>query len=329
MAKRIRQLLRCDIEEVLETLPKGCAKVVVFRKPSSFGRTARQPGGRMAFAHSRNKRGEKHDLATHLKEVAEVAAQFAGKFDASTLGHWAGLWHDLGKFHPDFQAYLESPEARRGPDHKGAGAILAWQHLDSLCFLIKGHHGGLSNRADLKMWLGEKAKEPRIDEALRIARQEIPELEPTNTLNLPAHVHSELEAELFLRLLFSALTDADFLDTERHFSSEKAETRRVTLSLETLWNRLEEDQRRLTGKRTDPVNRVRHDVYRACLRAADQPPGFFRLTVPTGGGKTRSGLAFGLRHAVGSERSWLSCAASDDIESSYSRTGSRKVAQSS
>jgi CRISPR-associated endonuclease/helicase Cas3 len=70
----------------------------------------------MAFAHSANTHGVKHDLATHLEEVAKLVSKYAGKFEAEELGYCVGLWHDLGKFHPDFQAYLSAPAAPHGPD---------------------------------------------------------------------------------------------------------------------------------------------------------------------------------------------------------------------
>lgn len=98
-------------------------------------------------------------------------------------------------------------------------------------------------------------------------------------------------------MVFSALVDADFLDTEAHFEQAKADTRRVTwASIPDLWARLEAAQ----NQRPQPhksVNRIRQEVYQACLETATQAPGVFRLTVPTGCGKTLSSLSFALRHA--------------------------------
>jgi len=54
----------------------------------------------MAFAHSANDLGIRHDLVSHLKDVARLARDFAAKFGAANLAYWAGLWHDLGKLDP-------------------------------------------------------------------------------------------------------------------------------------------------------------------------------------------------------------------------------------
>ena len=98
------------------------------------------------YAHSANSQGKKHRLDSHLKEVAEISQKFADKFRAGNLACYAGLWHDLGKFHPTFQEYLEKSEGEpekihQGPGLKSAGALLAKKHLEPLSFLIAGHLG--------------------------------------------------------------------------------------------------------------------------------------------------------------------------------------------
>ncbi len=257
------------------------------------------------IAHSRNTRGQRHDLEAHLRSVADLAAGFAAAFDASDLARLLGLWHDLGKYNPVFQQYLLDCEADpthrgHGPDHKAAGAQLTRRYLPPAATVIQAHHGGLKAPNDFRDWLVERSKDPAIADSLRLARQAIPDLEPAKPPALPSHIlHDPLAAEFFLRMIFSALVDADYLDTEQHFSAHLSPKRGATVSMDTLWERFGA-YRKTKGMdipRTDAVGAVRHAVYDACLAAATLPPGLFRLAVPTGGGKTLSAMAFALQHA--------------------------------
>ncbi len=263
------------------------------------------------YAHSENRLGVKHDLVTHLERVAELASQFAGKFGAADFGYWAGLWHDLGKFHPDFQAYIASPESHRGPDHSSAGAIHAVDGFDLLAFLVAGHHSGLPSKTDLKLRLEKKKTSQKVTEALELAGSALARVSPDRPLpdSLPFFLkrasatqsdgeHLFRQTEFFLRMVFSALVDADFLDTETHFDSNRSRNRTGVPSLSEMWDRFEADQTKLTGQNADSLNLIRHEIYQSSVTAATADQGIFALTVPTGGGKTRSAMAFGLRHAL-------------------------------
>ncbi len=257
----------------------------------------------MPYAHSRNDQGQRHDLVAHLRSVAKLTADFAHSFGAAELGRRVGLWHDLGKFSQAFQDYLrdcdrELDRKGRRTDHKAAGALFAAQRLPPAALLIQGHHGGLRSPTDCQGWLAEFGPKPAVREALAAARAALPDLDLDGTPPLPSHLTDERSCELFLRLLFSALVDADFLDTEAHYHPERATERGIAPTLDMLWRLFERDQAQFAQPGPDAVNQTRHAIYGACLAAAEQPPGLFRLTVPTGGGKTRSALAFALRHAL-------------------------------
>lgn len=255
------------------------------------------------YAHSSNNKGGWHRLDSHLKEVAKLAKRFAGKFSAGELAEWIGLWHDLGKANPEFQSYLhkcidEPDKLHRGPDHKGTGAVLANRNLEPLAFPVAGHHGGLMNLSDLKTWLSERNTSSYVQEVLQEISTQGFNLTPSTELTPPSFIEDGFDAEFFIRMLFSTLVDADFLDTEDHFNPDNKAKRGNFPSLSNLWQRFENDQNKITGKSDDQLNIIRNDVYLDCIKASELSPGFFRLTVPTGGGKTRSGMAFGLRHAI-------------------------------
>jgi CRISPR-associated endonuclease/helicase Cas3 len=254
---------------------------------------------------------EEHILEEHLRAVAQLADQFASVFGSGDWAHLAGLWHDLGKYRPAFQHYIRSAsgydpdahiETARGKvDHSTAGALYACKQLGLegrvLAYLIAGHHAGLpdwqSAEAGRKALAQRLEQQPLLDETLA---QPIPVtiLEaspPTSRPNGTDHA-------LWIRMLFSCLVDADFLDTESFMDGGRAATRVGYPALNDLLPRFKRHMQRLQERAEDtPVNRLRAEILKRCQEQAAQMPGLFSLTVPTGGGKTLSSLAFALHHA--------------------------------
>ena len=258
------------------------------------------------YAHSANNRGERHLLVDHLRSVARLARSFAEPFGAGELAFLAGLWHDVGKADPEWQRRLIEAEAgqrtRIGVDHKCAGALLA-AGIDQwlIGLVIHAHHGGLMRpRLDYAPWLEEKRRLPGVEQAIEALRTVMPDLLDSSAPSVPQYLQGNLlAAEMFIRMSYSALVDADSLDTEAHRLGGTAHLGadgRATLA--ALWERYERFVAAEPGPAESVVNHVRREVHEACIAAAAQPRGVFRLTVPTGGGKTRSAMAFALRHGI-------------------------------
>ena len=259
------------------------------------------------YAHSKNAEGKRQPLADHLRNVAALARERARPFGGGDLAFLAGVWHDAGKADPEWQRYLRESEAGTrgrgtGPDHKCTGVLLAEEndHPWYVGHLIHAHHGGLGDpQTGYRTWLNEKRILPGPSRALDALRLELPDLLDQPSPGIPPHVQNDpLAAEFFLRMTYSALVDADSLDTEAHRLGGAPSSRGGVITLAELWRRYEAFLASESPAPDTDVNRIRREVHESCLRAATDPPGIFRLAVPTGGGKTRSAMAFALRHGI-------------------------------
>lgn len=245
--------------------------------------------------------GRKQLLIDHLQGTSQLAERFASVFDAAEWGKTAGLFHDVGKYSAAFQQRILNDGPR--VDHSTAGALLMRQIKNvplSLC--IASHHSGLLDlgtnlsKADDGTFKGRLKKELKGKLDYSAYRQEIPE--PVSICKIPNFSYSkdQFYFSFFNRMLFSCLVDADFLDTERFVNDGRVQ-RGGFASMQELHTRFFSYYAKF-GNPTTPINEKRQEIYQQCLAAAEWEPGMFSLTVPTGGGKTLSSLAFALQHAI-------------------------------
>ncbi len=266
------------------------------------------------FAHTANDRaGNRLDvskwqpLAEHLVAVAESARAFAkeARPDDEILAadaFAAGLLHDVGKYRPEFQLLLQGQHRKNERTrHKQFGAIRANNSgRPDIAFAIAGHHGGIPDRDELKLLVKDPETQNSLEHLGDAPEQDCPQLFRLALATVSSN--DALTLEFRTRLLFSCLVDADWQDTDAFHR------RTVGLPLDPSPVALD-PVIRLAGVKTYIAGRqgqcrdrkiavIRHTVMQAALAAAEFPPGLFSMTVPTGGGKTLSALAFALAHAA-------------------------------
>ena len=260
-------------------------------------------------------------LQSHASNVGNLAAAFAQNFGADEIARYTGQLHDLGKYSLPFQKRLKG-EAK-SVDHATAGAKIAverWGNVIGklIAFCIAGHHTGLANgcgegnnRSTLKQRLALQFGEdiPALD---NLWQQEIklPQNLSAPPLKADAH-HPFFSYAFFTRMLYSCLVDADYLDTEAFYSNleNEASERGGYPDLNALQHNFNQFinafRRRIAQaseqteaeKRNAALNRLRSEILDHAVEQAAQPQGLFTLTVPTGGGKTFTSMAFALEHA--------------------------------
>ena len=269
------------------------------------------------FAHSANKAGSRWEpLKEHIDCVSKRATEYAETFGAKEEALIAGLWHDLGKYSELFTRRLNGEVS--GLDHWTPGAIAALHIFRdkaiAAALAIQGHHVGLqeglgpaihstlSNRETSdRVTIAETDSKVLVDRFLEDGHS----VPPSPVASHYDFKSPPVSAMLDARMLFSALVDADFIETEAHFEGKRDGTKvyrpigpplQAEQSFKIIIEHLTELEDKSAASKN--VSSMRRDLLDACLLSADKPKGIFTLTAPTGAGKTLAMLAFALKHAM-------------------------------
>ncbi len=280
-------------------------------KPDYYPDAGSQP--RQYFAHSANGCGKWHSLAEHLTSVSKIAKEFLQGQSGAEEAALAGLLHDLGKYGERFQARLHGKD--KGLDHWSQGASLALRcRAVAAALAIEGHHIGLQrgSKDSLRRLLpdnlsaavlpGLALSEPDVERLESLAARDGIEFCVPSSFVLDSWAQA-VAAMLDVRLLFSCLVDADFLDTESHFEGDtqgkrpRPEGQKLDASSALAALDAHMAALRVSTRAQIAVQQARETLWNAVVRAGQAEPGTFTLTAPTGSGKTLAMLKFALEHA--------------------------------
>jgi CRISPR-associated endonuclease/helicase Cas3 len=246
-------------------------------------------------------------LTEHLNQVGRLARRFAQYTPLADQAEVAGLLHDLGKYSAEFQARLRGSEQR--VNHATAGAVVASDKYGQLgkllAFVIAGHHAGLANGID------EGSERTTLQQRLK---QPIPRIDPVwqSELILPDQLKPPamnpradfigFQLAFLTRMMYSCLVDADFIDTDEFYRKLEGRATRATHSqdLQALRSQLDAFLVRLQTEQNSAakVHQLRQHILQKSRENATLRRGLFTLSVPTGGGKTLTSMAFALDHAL-------------------------------
>ena len=285
------------------------------------------------WAHSANDGGIWQSVEAHLKGTAALCAGYLRGLGCESAGRLLGEFHDFGKYSERFQEVLHGREFR--VDHAFPSAAFLWyvyykakacpEEARILATVIASHHGqivpfcektakdcltGKGDGFDPSGYRYSLKGESEFREAAGKFKKEIPLCLP-RSIRIPYHGEGEAAAGicgpeddradlakmLCVRMLLSALADADYADTAAHFGASVPadgpllDPAAALVRLEAL----REEKRRLSGASPE-LNRLRDSLFEDCLAAGEAQTGLFTLTAPTGLGKTLALLAFALRH---------------------------------
>lgn len=270
------------------------------------------------YAHSGNQTQDWEPVGEHIKLTAHLAKEFAQEWECQIEAEAAALLHDGGKYSDLFQKVLAHQAQHIDHATPGALALIKYYRNNGLAAAMaaKAHHEGLLTGIPKNFASMVAMKERTSTSGKTFSTRDtekIIHLLNSDGFILPENIASEypslysgnqsVAAMMYVRMLLSALVDADYLATEAHFNGSGKEyalrSRGKALHAEVLLENLLKyvDQVRKESNASPTTRQIRDDLFNVCLNGATQPRNIFKITAPTGAGKTLAMLAFGLRHA--------------------------------
>jgi len=261
-------------------------------------------GGIYTYIAHKREDGKEQALLEHLENTAKNASNFAKSFNNEQYAYLIGILHDLGKYSDAFQNRILNNGKKC--DHSTAGAKITYEMkpFGVICsYCIAGHHSGLQNYGSKFDEAHEGTLFSRLSSSNHIPdysdyKTELDIKENSNIGNpiiLKPLNRGGYSVSFLTRMLYSALVDADYLDTEEFMSSGSVD-RSVTYNFEGCLDQINHVTSRFVADSI--VNTKRKEILYNCIEKSESDKGIFSLTVPTGGGKTLSSMAFAINHLI-------------------------------
>lgn len=265
-------------------------------------------------------------LRDHLHNAGDLAESYESEF--SQIPRMAALLHDVGKVAQQFQTYLISGKGRRGEiPHARQGAFVvndlpisnsaAEIVKEILELVIAKHHGELpdcineiGDEAFLTGFTEADKQNPKyaygeikqglhdldldLQDTFQQAEKDVFDFAGRTKLLKLSKDSRYFYSGLLVKYVYSRLIDADRTDTA--YFETKEQYHPIKADWSELIRRLDESMKSFDS--TSEINKIRQQITEQCRQAGSRETGIYRLSVPTGGGKTLASLNFALHHAL-------------------------------
>lgn len=255
------------------------------------------------YAHStkEQKKDGWQTLEHHLWMVAKKLACF---FATEEVAHLIGLLHDAGKYQKSFQKRLEG--SPMPVEHTIYGSQV-WRELglpDAGAYCIAGHHAGLPNIGSITDTRHDATLLGRLQREMEDCsgfQEEInlPSLNPKvplwkQAIQGSSPLQCQKEYAFWIRMMFSCLVDADFLDTEEFYGKQRVSTSNDSLAqAEVVFSQMLHQLKQETV-----LAETRSSLLKQVLSQTEEEASLYLLNMPTGSGKTFVSTAFALKRAI-------------------------------